>query len=271
MNPTQNDARQVFKEKGTCSQTFGYLLNREFDQLTIDHEKALDPLAGGILRYGHQCGILWGATLGVSRQAHQKYTDENQARAAAINATREIMSSFENETQTHNCRTITRTNFRCRLAIFKFLFTGRHKYCFNLTEKWAPESLQVAHKGLENTNDHGECVSCASETIIKMGGTPEEAAMVSGFAGGLGLSGQACGALSAAIWYKALKWQKQNPDKKSSYNNSDSKEVMKKFLKQTGKEFSCEKICGQKFDTVKSHTEYIKNGGCKEIIEVLAS
>lgn len=198
MNPTQNDARQVFKEKGTCSQTFGYLLNREFNQLTIEHEKALDPLAGGILRYGHQCGILWGATLGVSRQAHQKYTDENQATAAAINATREIMSSFENETQTHNCRTITRTNFRCKLGIVKYLVTGRYKYCFNLAEKWAPESLQVAHEGLENGQEISETISCASETIKKMGGTPEEAAMVSGFAGGLGLSGQACGALSAA-------------------------------------------------------------------------
>ena len=37
-----------------------------------------------------------------------------------------------------------------------------------------------------------------------MGGSEEEIAMVAGFAGGLGLSGNGCGALSAAIWKTIL-------------------------------------------------------------------
>ena len=49
-----------------------------------------------------------------------------------------------------------------------------------------------------------------------MGGTEEESIMVAGFAGGIGLSGNACGALSAAIWYKMLGWAKNNPDKSPS-------------------------------------------------------
>jgi len=42
-------------------------------------------------------------------------------------------------------------------------------------------------------------MSCASEVVRRMGGRDEERVMVSGFAGGLGLSGNGRGALSAAI------------------------------------------------------------------------
>ncbi|MCK7536420.1 MAG: C-GCAxxG-C-C family protein [Marinilabiliales bacterium] len=49
-----------------------------------------------------------------------------------------------------------------------------------------------------------------------MGGTEEESIMVAGFAGGIGLSGNTCGALTAAIWYKMLEWGKNNPTEKPS-------------------------------------------------------
>ncbi|MEN8154414.1 MAG: hypothetical protein ABFR75_10370 [Acidobacteriota bacterium] len=32
----------------------------------------------------------------------------------------------------------------------------------------------------------------------------------------------------------------------------------------------CNKICGKKFDSINEHTEFIKNGGCRELINVLA-
>ena len=41
-----------------------------------------------------------------------------------------------------------------------------------------------------------EPISCASEVAAKMGASDEEMVMVAGFAGGLGLSGNACGALA---------------------------------------------------------------------------
>ena len=45
-------------------------------------------------------------------------------------------------------------------------------------------------------------LSCASEVVKKMGGSNEEIVIAAGFAGGFGLSGNACGALGAAIWMK---------------------------------------------------------------------
>ncbi len=41
-------------------------------------------------------------------------------------------------------------------------------------------------------------------------GTEEESIMVAGFAGGIGLSYNGCGALGAALWYKMLNWGENN-------------------------------------------------------------
>ena len=48
-------AKRTFIKKGTCSRTFFYLLDREFGHPRDDEEKAIDPLAGGILQQGYQC------------------------------------------------------------------------------------------------------------------------------------------------------------------------------------------------------------------------
>jgi len=93
--------------------------------------------------------------------------------------------------------------------------------------------------------------------------------MVAGLAGGIGLSGQACGALGAAIWLSSLDWCKKHPGK-SGYSNSKSKEILKAFKDTSGSEFLCHKICGQYFKTIKEHTEFVENGGCKKLINVLS-
>ena len=58
--PKKNDAKKTFKDLGTCSRTFEYILNREFGNDLEYEERAADPLAGGIMRKGHQCGMLLG-------------------------------------------------------------------------------------------------------------------------------------------------------------------------------------------------------------------
>jgi hypothetical protein len=93
--------------------------------------------------------------------------------------------------------------------------------------------------------------------------------MVAGFAGGLGLSGNACGALSAAIWIKTLAGCKKHPGN-APYPNIEANKTLETFQEFTGNEFLCDKICGRRFMTIVEHTEYIKNGGCKNLIDALA-
>ena len=65
-------AKRTFIKKGTCSRTFFYILDREFGHPREDEEKAIDPLAGGILQQGYQCGMLWGASMAVGAEAYRR-------------------------------------------------------------------------------------------------------------------------------------------------------------------------------------------------------
>ena len=87
-------AKRTFLKKGTCSRTFFYLLDREFGHPMDEEEKAIDPLAGGILQQGYQCGMLWGASMAVGAEAHRRNRHPGQATALAIHATQQIMHSF---------------------------------------------------------------------------------------------------------------------------------------------------------------------------------
>jgi hypothetical protein len=144
--------------------------------------------------------------------------------------------------------------------------------CLNLAEKWAPEAIQSAEEGLSHkqTDVPQQPISCASEVVKKMGASDEEMVMVAGFAGGLGLSGNACGALSAAIWMNTLGWCRKHPGESPPYfNNPNTAKTLEAFYRATHSEILCHKITGQCFKTIGDHTEFIKHGGCHKLINVL--
>ena len=77
------DTKKVFMKFLTCSRTFCYLLNREFGYTKENEERASDPFAGGLVQLGHQCGMLWGATLAVGAESFRRFNDRGQAIAIA--------------------------------------------------------------------------------------------------------------------------------------------------------------------------------------------
>lgn len=266
----QLNAKRVFLTKGTCSQTFFYILNREFGHPKPDEERAIDPLAGGIIQQGYQCGMLWGASMALGAEAFRRHKDINKATTVAIQATQHVMKSFEKRTKCIDCEDFTKTNFKNKWGIAKFLFSGKFLSCFKLAEKWAPEAIKAAHEGLEldQTQSNQETVSCASEVIRKMGGSKEEIAMVAGFAGGLGLCGSGCGALAAAIWKTILELVKKG-EWKAAISDPDSERIIGKFYQLTDYKIACHEICNRKFESIEEHTKFIKDGGCHKLIEVL--
>jgi hypothetical protein len=193
-------------------------------------------------------------------------------------ATQQVVMSFEKRSNTVNCKEILGYSISnvagiARLMLNTMLQGMDNSKCFNLAEDWAPEAIQAGREGLNQ--DYIEItqkpVSCASEVVMRMGGTDEEILMVAGFAGGLGLSGNACGALSAAIWMKTLIWCREHPGKLPPYfNNRISKKVLEVFNEATESEMLCHKLTGQCFKTINEHSEYINNGGCKDLISALA-
>ena len=277
-NKKKLNPRKVFWKCGFCSQTMFHLLNYEFDNHKEVEERASGLLAGGIAQKGYQCGMLWGGALAVGVESFHRYNDHNQAIAAAITASKNLVESFTKRTKTVNCRDISGVDWKNKLefAIYMvktilrgFIFNP----CFNLIVKWTPEAIQASNRGLsENPSQHDQaCFSCASEVVKKMGANDEEAVTVAGFAGGIGLSGNACGALSAVIWYKMLDWHKKHPGKTPSFfNNQEVKKILRAFYIETDSEIICNKICGQHFKTIDEHSQYLKNGGCEKLINALA-
>ncbi len=265
------DGKKVFRKLGTCSRTFFYILNREFGHQKELEERAADSLAGGIMQKGHQCGMLWGASLAVGAEAYRTCEDQNQAIAVAINATQKLMASFSERENTINCLDITQCDFSSKLSMAKYFFSGKFLHCFNLAEQWAPEAVKSAIEGLsmKEIDSTKDCMSCATEVAKKMGASDEEMMMVAGFAGGLGLSGAACGALSAAIWMKSLRWCREEL-KKSPLKNTYSKKTLNKFHRTTNSKILCSDITGEHFESIDEHTKFIKNGGCAKLIETLA-
>jgi hypothetical protein len=271
MNTIKNDTKRVFLKKGACSHTFFYILNREFGHLKENEERASDPLAGGIFQQGYQCGMLWGCALAVGAESFRRNDDHGQAIAQAITATQQIMESFLNRAKSIECYDITSCDFTSKSGMVKYFITGKPITCFKLADKWAPEAIQSAKEGLshEQTDLPQIPLSCASEVAKKMGASDEEMVMVAGFAGGLGLSGNACGALSAAIWMNTLA-KVRNKNYKYTLSDPDTEKIIEAFHEETGYEMECCKISGRCFKTIREHTEFIKNGGCEKLINVLA-
>ncbi len=207
----------------------------------------------------------------MGEESFRRCDDYGQAIGIAITATQHLMESFSDRTKSVDCLDITCCDFSSKISMAKYFFSGRFISCFKLAEKWAPEAIQSANEGLshEQTDFLQLPISCASEVAKKMGATDKEMVMVAGFAGGLGLSGNACGALSAAIWMNSLAWCRTHTGK-SSFGNPNAKDTLKAFHGATDNEILCHKISGQCFKTIDDHTEFIKNGGCDKLIDVLA-
>ncbi len=271
MKPIKKDFKRIFIKKGACSHTLFYILNREFDHLKEAEECASDPLAGGLVQTGHQCGMLWGATLAVGAESFRRHENRDLAIGVAIKATQHLLESFEKRAKSANCRDITGCNFNSILGLAKAFLLGRFFRCFSLVDKWAPEAIQAAYEGLslEQTDLPPLPISCASEVAKKMGASDEEMVMVAGFAGGIGLSGNGCGALAAAVWMTILQLVRKE-NWKYSLSDPVTTGILKKFYEATNCEMECHKICGQTFKTIGDHTEFIKNGGCDTLINSLA-
>lgn len=263
--------RRLFLKKGTCSQTYLYLLNREFGHHYEDEERASDIMAGGIYQQGYQCGMLWGSAMAIGAEAYRRLGDLERAASVAIESTQTVLKSFEKKAGSIECEEITKVNWGSKGSIAKYMLTGRAINCYNLAAKWATEAV---HSAQEEISDYekGEIKPmncCACEVIRKMGGSERDMAMVAGFSGGLGLSGSGCGVLAAVMWYKTLADVK-NKTYKYTTNNPVLQELINKFYEASDYEMECSKITGRQFKNAEEHSEFIENGGCANLIETLA-
>jgi hypothetical protein len=232
------------------------------------------PLAGGIEAMGFQCGQLWGAALAAGAQAHRLYGPGPQAQAAAVAAAQRLIARFTASYQSINCLDVTGLNWKkAKTAEFigYFLKGGVFK-CFFMSANYA----RAARSEMDAIFSGGRIeapappVSCAALLAEKMGASDQHQVMAAGFAGGIGLSGGACGALGAAIWLIEMS-QIQKDGGKFVFQRPEAEAAINRFVESTAIEFECAKIVGRKFADVADHAAYLREGGCAKVIEALAA
>jgi hypothetical protein len=250
------------------------VLDRAFEHPLKLEEKATMPFAGGILQHGYQCGMIWGATLAAGAEAYRRLGPGPKAEAAAIDAAQRVVESFRTRHGEINCLEITHldkssSNWQ---MINHFLIKGGTIECFRMASWYAPLAFDEINSALskEEIEPPSPPVSCTAQLAQKMGESDTHAVMASGFAGGIGLCGGACGALGAAIWIQGMRIGKAEGGK-VGYKDPRTQEVVDRFLKHTDFRFECSEIVGRKFKDVDDHADYLRGGGCSELIEVLAA
>ena len=253
---------------GVVDDSFGHPLKLE--------EGASGSLAGGLMQYGYQCGMLWGAALAAGAQAYRLLGPGPQAEAEALITAQRLVEAFQRRNHGEiNCLEITHLNLHGKtdaLPILKFMVTGGPIHCFSMSAGYAREAFdEIKGDGLLKPVDSpAEPVSCAAVLARKLGASDLQAVMAAGFAGGIGLSGGACGALGAAIWIIGMR-HAQQAGAKMGFENPLAQAAIDKFLKSTDYEFECSKIAGRRFENLADHAAYLRLGGCSKLIEALAA
>ncbi|MFC2000224.1 C-GCAxxG-C-C family (seleno)protein, partial [Chloroflexota bacterium] len=230
------------------------VVDRSFDHPLKLEEHATGPLAGGLMNMGYQCGMIWGATLAAGAQAYRLLGPGPQAETAAIMAAQRLVESFRARTNHINCLEITETNLQKKTGVIKLiLLKGGPVVCVRMTVGYAPEAFREINTALSEVYVEASSppVSCSAMLAQKMGVSDMHTVMAAGFAGGIGLSGGACGALGAAIWIIGVNSRKEGVGKKVI--NSRIGDTIDRFIRSADFKYECSEIVGRRFENIDDH------------------
>lgn len=238
-------------------------------------------LAGGLLQNGYQCGMLWGAALAAGAQACRLFGTGPQAEAAAITAAQRLVAAFRARTKHIDCGDITSidwkatTRRRMLMQVARYFAKGGPLLYFGTTAGYAQAAYGEISGAYASASGHSPAdapfapVSCAAALARKLGRPDQQAVMAAGLAGGIGLSGGACGALGAAVWFLALN-RGSAGEGGMTLTFPGSEALVEHFLESSGYEFECAKIVGRRFENADDHARFLREGGCAAVLEALA-
>lgn len=263
----------AFLNRRACSDTLFHVIQKAYGHTLKQEEQAVMPLAGGIMQHGYQCGMIWGAALSAGAQSYRLNGSGPKSETASILAAQKIVESFKAQNKHINCLEITeidKSSSNMDMIVY-FLLKGGTIGCFRRAATYAPVAYDEINAVFsDSTEEVPELpVSCSAELAKRMGVSEMQVVMAAGLAGGIGLCGGACGALGAAVWIRIM--QRMNePGVKLDFKDPEATKIIDRFIKQTDYRFECSEITGKTFTDVNDHAEYVKSGGCLELIDILA-
>jgi hypothetical protein len=263
---------RVFLRKGTCSETLFHVLDRAAGQPWPEEERACAPMAGGVLQHGFQCGQVWGAVLAAGARAHARFGPGPLAQAHAMRAAQRLVEAFRAQNRHRDCLPLTglRPNATALQMVHTFLVKGVFFKCLRMASRYAPLAHAVIEASLTEPLPEPSALplSCTALLAERMGASEVQVVMAAGLAGGIGLSGGACGALGAAIWLTTLR---HPPAAQTVRPSPEAERILERFQRCTDREFACPALVGRTFTGPRDHAEFLKAGGCARILEALAA
>lgn len=243
-------------------------MNRAFGCPSKAEERAAGPLAGGIVRNGYQCGMVWGSALAAGAEAYRRFGAGHLAERASLIAAQRIVDSFRAQNGAVDCFDLTNTDFGSTAQIWRYLLSGKPIGCFRMAARYAPVAFVEIRAALggEQADAPTVPVSCAAVVARRLGASDSQAVTVAGFAGGIGLSGGACGALGAAVWLDAL-----NGGGDYKALEARATRIVDRFLGAAGHTFECSEIVGRRFADVEDHAAHLGGGGCAGLLGALSA
>lgn len=230
-------------------------------------------LAGGLEQMGFQCGQLWGAALAAGAEAYRRFGPGPRAEAAAVVAAQRLAGSFQASYKSINCSDVIELDWKNAQGkqVLKFFLRGGPIRCFSMTAGFARATRRAIDAAFADDElvPPEPPVSCAALLARALGADDQHAVMAAGLAGGIGLSGGACGALGAAVWLIEMAGVTAG-GASVEFNSPAATEAINRFVQSTVCEFECAKIAGRKFADVHDHASYLAAGGCARLIEALA-
>ncbi|MBN1191031.1 MAG: C_GCAxxG_C_C family protein [Dehalococcoidales bacterium] len=247
------------------------VLDHAYDHPLEAEEHTSGPLAGGLM-LGYQCGMLWGSALAAGAQAYRLLGSGTQAQFGAVTAAQKIVESFRRRTgDKTDCFEIAGiSSFKEKRQILKYFTSGGMVNCLGMAAGYPPEAFDAINSSLCGLSAEVPFppLSCSAVLAQKTGMSEMHTIMAAGFAGGIGLSGGACGALGTAIWAIGIKGLRKGESRKIT--SSKINDIIERFSNGAGSRYRCREITGREFKDIKDHADYLRSGGCSTIIDLLA-
>jgi hypothetical protein len=252
-------------------------------------EEASDPLCVGLVaEMDGACGVLWGAALAAGVRARERIKDPAAAREATLAAACRVVQAYRHAGHPMNCAEITGMG---AWDFARYMLKGNLGVCSRLLSGLTPGFHDLIDRTIDGHRRQGAaapCRNCAVEAFERVSGAigfPVDGTSVvaAGFAGGLGLSGNACGALAAAILALSMKYFTGRNRPKHSMIRSDlqglfvgigwmkpSMEVARQFrIRFPGR--TCASIAGRAFASSRDLSAHLGAGRCEPVLEAVVS
>lgn len=244
------------------------------------------------MHQGQACGHLWGAVLAAGIRAAKELDGAERITTATLEAARRLTGALSDDGWAFTCYENTACDFTTLGGKVKYMRSEKPKACGRKALVWASRANSVIDEVLAEYDAAGEAsgcencaVACMSKIVEETGRGADEIPIVAGFAGGLGLSGNICGALAVGVFALSVKhYRDADTDRRDSKLRAAIQELnlietdlrrlparlQSDFEKRFGSTL-CREIAGRNFDDADDHSSYLTDGGCRDVVQFVAA